>query len=119
MTKSKSLDERIAAALKPDAEISSVELGQLLDEVEAAAKAADETASKAHREALDPSKIVDTKTVGAAVATAALTRDRLQAALPPLTERCKQAAEREILHRLGGEARRGRDAVRRTGAETA
>jgi hypothetical protein len=96
MTKTKdTLDERIAAALKPDAEWTSVELGSLLGEVEAAAALADETASEAHRMAIDPSQIVDTKSVAATVATAALHRDRLRASLPLLTERSNQAAERE------------------------
>jgi hypothetical protein len=93
-TITKSLDERVAIALKAD-DISPAEVGQLITEVEAAAKAADERASKAHQDALDPSKIVDAKTVGAAVATAALTRDRLQAALPRLREKQKVQAEIE------------------------
>jgi hypothetical protein len=97
MTKhTKTLDTRIAAALNPDNEIlASSEVAQLLADVEAAASEADALASKAHREAVDPTKILDTKTVATAVATAALHRDRLQAALGPLRERLKQAQEAE------------------------
>jgi hypothetical protein len=96
MTKhTKTLDERIAYTLKGDNEIASAEIGELLADVEAAAKAADETASKAHREALDPTRIVDAKSVAATVAAAALQRDRYQAALPRLEERRKQIAEAE------------------------
>jgi hypothetical protein len=86
-----SIEERIAAALAAD-DATSSDLGILITEVEAAAIAADETATKAHQDALDPTKIVDAVKVGAAVATATLTHDRLQAALPRLREKHKEAA---------------------------
>jgi hypothetical protein len=98
MTKTRTLEEKIASVLKAD-DIPSADIGQLITEVEAAAKAADETASKAHEDALDPTKIVDATKVGVAVATAALTRDRLQAALPRLREKQKVQADR-IFHRV-------------------
>ena len=44
---------------------------------------------------LDPATVIDAAKVGASVATAELTRDRLRAALPRLQERLKQARERE------------------------
>jgi hypothetical protein len=94
MIKTRTLEEKIASVLKAD-DIPPAEIGQLITEVEAAAKAADETASKSHEDALDPTKIVDATKVGAAVATAALTRDRLQAALPRLREKQKVQAEIE------------------------
>ena len=49
------------------------------------------------RQALDPAVVVDAAKVGAAVASAALTRDRLQVALPRLHEQLKQAREREYV----------------------
>ncbi len=64
-------------------------------EVEAAAQAAAENATKTREEALDPATVIDAAKVGASVATAELTRDRLRAALPRLQERLKQARERE------------------------
>jgi hypothetical protein len=98
MTKPLALEQRIAAALTPT-DITSTDtatdLAPLIAEVEAAAAAADENATRAREEALDPAVVVDTAKVGAAVATATLTRDRLQAALPRLQERLKRARERE------------------------
>jgi hypothetical protein len=64
-------------------------------EVEAAAQAADEDATTARAQALDPTTVVDTAKVGASLATAELTRDRLRAALPRLQQRLNQARERE------------------------
>jgi hypothetical protein len=86
MSKSLTLDERIAAALT-STDITSTDLAALIVEVKAAAEAADENATKAREQALDPAVVVDVASVGAAVATATLTRDRLQAALPRLQER--------------------------------
>ena len=96
MNKLPTLEQRIAAALTPT-DITSTDLGALIAEVEAAAAAADENATRAREEALDPAVVVDTAKVGAAVATATLTRDRLQAALPRLQERLKLVREQEDL----------------------
>jgi hypothetical protein len=89
-----SLEQRIAAALTP-ADITSTDLAALIVEVEAAAQAADENATRAREEALDPGVVVDTAKVGAAVATAELTRDRLRAALPRLRTRYTEVREQE------------------------
>ena len=80
-----SLEERIATALTAT-DITSSDLAALIAEVEAAAQAADENAAKARAAALDPAVVIDTAKVGAAVLTAELTRDRLQAALPRLRD---------------------------------
>jgi hypothetical protein len=96
MNRLPTLEQRIAAALTPT-DITSTDLGALIAEVEAAAAAADENATRAREEALDPAVVVDTAKVGAAVATATLTRDRLQAALPRLQERLKLVREQEDL----------------------
>ena len=96
MSKPLALEQRIAAALTPT-DITSTDLAALIAEVEAAAAAADENATRAREEALDPAVVVDTAKVGAAVATATLTRDRLQAALARLQERLKQVREQEDL----------------------
>ena len=66
-----------------------------MEEVETAAREADEAATKAREQALDPAVVVDVVEVGAAVASAALARDRLQAALPRLQQQLKQAREGE------------------------
>ena len=67
----------------------------LVTEVEGAAQEADATATKTREEALDPATVIDAAKVGASLATAELTRDRLRAALPRLQEQLKQARERE------------------------
>jgi hypothetical protein len=54
-----------------------------------------ENAIRAREEALDPAVVVDTAKVGAAVVTAELTRDRLQAALPRLRTRYTEVREQE------------------------
>jgi hypothetical protein len=89
-----SLEQRIAAALTP-ADITSTDLAALIAEVEGAAQAADENATRAREEALDPAVVVDTAKVGAAVVTAELTRDRLQAALLRLRTRYTEVREQE------------------------
>ena len=96
MNKRPTLEQRIAAALT-STDITSSDLAALIAEVEAAAQAADEDATKAREQALDPAVVVDVANVGAAVATATLARDRLQAALPRLQERLKQVREQEDL----------------------
>ena len=94
MTKPPTLEQRIAAALT-STDITSSDLAALIVEVEAAAQAADEDATTARAQALDPTTVVDTAKVGASLATAELTRDRLRAALPRLQQRLNQARERE------------------------
>jgi hypothetical protein len=89
-----SIEQRIAAMLSAtDAKSDAV--ASLIEEVEAAAREADEAATKARDQALDPAVMVDVVKVGAAVASAALARDRLQAALPRLQQQFEQARERE------------------------
>jgi hypothetical protein len=61
------LEQRIALWAT---DITSTDLAALIVDVEAAAKAADENATKAREQALDPGVVVDTAKVGAAVATA-------------------------------------------------
>jgi hypothetical protein len=84
------LEQRIASALNAAA-ITSSDLDTLIAESEAA----DLAAAKAREAALDPAVVADTAKMGAAVATATLSRDRLQAALPRLQQQLKQARERE------------------------
>ena len=91
-----SLESRIAAALTAT-DIKSDAVAALIQEVEAATQAADENATRAREEALDPAVVVDTAEVGAAVVSATLIRDRLQAALPRLQERLKHVREREYI----------------------
>ena len=93
----KPIEERIASTLAAADDVKSADLAALIQEVETAAQAADEAATKAREAALDPAVVVDAAKVGAAVASAALTRDRLQAALPRLHEQLKQAREREYV----------------------
>jgi hypothetical protein len=88
-----SLEQRIAVALSDS--IKSDAVAALIQEVEAAAQAADENATRAREEALDPAVVVDTAKVGAAVATAELARDRLRAALPRLRTRYTEVREQE------------------------
>ena len=103
MNKLPTLEQRIAAALT-STDITSRDLATLIAEVEAAAQAADEDAIKARARALDPAVVVDVASVGAAVATATLARDRLQAALPRLQERLNEVREREDLAAWKAEA---------------
>ena len=98
-----SLESRIAATLS-DADAKSDALTALITEVEAAAQEADATATKTREEALDPATVIDAAKVGAAVATAELTRDRLQAALPRLQERHKQVRQAEAVAAWTAEA---------------
>jgi hypothetical protein len=94
MNKLPTLEQRIAAALT-STDITSSDLATLIAEVEAAAQAAADNATKTREEALDPATVIDAAKVGASLATAELTRDRLRAALPRLQEQLKQARERE------------------------
>jgi hypothetical protein len=89
-----SLEQRIAAALTPT-DITSTDLAALIAEVEGGAQAADENATRAREEALDPAVVVDTAKVASAVAAATVTRDRLQAALRRLRTRYTEVREQE------------------------
>ena len=89
-----SLQQRIAGALGAD-DVASDAIVALIVEVEDAARRADAAAAKARADALDPAVVVDTAKVGAKVAAAELTRDRLNAALPKLREANRRAWERE------------------------
>ena len=89
-----SIEQRIAAMLSAT-DAKSDAIASLIDEVETAAREADETATKAREQALDPAVVVDVVKVGAAVASATLARDRLQAALPRLQQQLKEAREQE------------------------
>ena len=97
MSKPLTLEQRIAVALSDS--IKSDAVAELIQEVEVAAQAADENATRAREEALDPAVVVDTSKVGAAVVTAELTRDRLQAALPRLQQRHKEIQAKEYAER--------------------
>jgi hypothetical protein len=88
------LEQRIAAALTL-ADITSSDLDKLIAEAEAAAQSADENATKVREQALDPALTIDVAKVGAEVAAAELTRDRLRAALPRLRARYTQARHQE------------------------
>src|SRR5262249_57394792 len=89
-----SIEQRIAAMLSAT-DAKSDAIASLIEEVETAAREADEAATKAREQALDPAVVVDVVEVGVAVASAALARDRLQAALPRLQQQLKEARERE------------------------
>ena len=80
--KNLTIEQRIVVALR-DA-IKSDAVAALIEEVEAAAQAADEKAAEARAAALDPILTVDVAKVGAEVAAAELSRDRLRAAVPRL-----------------------------------
>jgi hypothetical protein len=103
MSKSLTLDEPIAAALT-STDITSSDLAALIEAVEVAAQVADEAATKAREQALDPGVVVDTAKVGAAVATAELTRDRLQTALPRLRVRYTEVRKQEDIAAWKAEA---------------
>jgi hypothetical protein len=94
MMNKSTIESRIAAMLSA-ADAKSDAIVALITEVEVAAQEADATATKTREEALDPATVVDTAMIGAAVATAALTRDRLQAALPRLRARYTEVREQE------------------------
>jgi len=88
------IERRIAGMLSA-ADAKSDAIAALIIEVEVAAQEADATAIKTREEALDPATVIDAAKVGASLATAELTRDRLRAALPRLQRQLKQARERE------------------------
>ena len=90
------IESQIAGVLSA-ADAKSDAIAALIIEVEAAAHEADATATKTREEALDPTTVVDAAKVGAAVVTAELTRDRLQAALPRLRASYTEVREQEDL----------------------
>ena len=108
------LEQRIAAALTL-ADITSSDLEKLIAEAEAAAQSADENATKVREQALDPALTVDVVKVGAEVAAAELSRDRLRAALPRLRMRCTEIRKQEDVAAWKAEAEKlvaTRDALR-------
>src|SRR5262249_22819843 len=89
------IEQRIATMLSAT-DAKSDAIASLIKEVETATREADETATRAREQALDPAVVVvDVVEVGVAVASAALARDRLQAAMPRLQQQLKEARERE------------------------
>ena len=88
------IERRIAGMLSA-ADAKSDAIAALITEVEVAAQEADATAIKTREEALDPATVIDTAKVGASLATAELTRDRLQAALPRLQDQLKRVRQAE------------------------
>ena len=108
------LEQQIAAALTL-ADITSSDLDKLIAEAEAAAQSADENATKVREQALDPALTVDVVKVGAEVAAAELSRDRLRAALPRLRMRCTEIRKQEDVAAWKAEAEKlvaTRDALR-------
>jgi hypothetical protein len=93
---SSELEQKIADALN-GADLDSTEIAALITEVEAAAVAAGETATKVREDALNPSTIVDAAEVGGRIASAELRRDRLKAAVPKLQQQWHEVAVRESL----------------------
>jgi len=91
--KNPTIEQRIVVALR-DA-IKSDAVAALIEEVEAAAQAADEKAAEARAAALDPILTVDVAKVGAEVAAAELSRDRLRAAVPRLRTRYTEIRKQE------------------------
>jgi len=91
--KNLTIEQRIVVALR-DA-IKSDAVAALIEEVEAAAQAADEKAAEARAAALDPILTVDVAKVGAEVAAAELSRDRLRAAVPRLRTRYTEIRKQE------------------------
>ena len=108
------LEQRIAAALTL-ADITSSDLDKLIAEAKAAAQSADENATKAREQALDPALTIDVVKVGAEVAAAELSRDRLRAALHRLRARYTEIRKQEDVAAWKAEAEKlavRRDALR-------
>lgn len=95
MTQQQTLDQRIARTLSNPSDLPSGTLEALVKGVEAAANAADVDATQARERALDPASVVDPVKVGAQIAAATITRDRLQAAIPRIQALLKDARARE------------------------
>ena len=89
------LESKIAAGLTAR-ETTSADLKKLVEQVTVAAQAADEEATKQRQGAMDPTRVIDTQAVSAAIVDAELKRDRLREALPRLHGRFvkAEAAER-------------------------
>jgi hypothetical protein len=87
------LDERIRAALTDDA-VTSVELENLYEEIEAAVPAAQQQAAAAHEQALDP-LTEDVAGARAAAQDYQIRVQRLQGALPRLGQRLATVRQRE------------------------
>jgi hypothetical protein len=91
---SKSLEQRIAAALG-DGAITSSALGDLIAETDKAAAASAAESDPMRAKALDVEQEVDLSTVHAAMEKAALNGDRLRAAMPRLWALFDQVASQE------------------------
>src|SRR5215831_6119090 len=102
MSKPLTLEQRVVVALRDS--IKSDAVAELIQEVAAAAQAADAVATKAHEDALDPAVVVDTAKVASEVAAATLTRDRLRAALPRLRARYTEIRHQEDVTKWKAEA---------------
>ena len=100
--KNLTIEQRIVVALRDG--IKSDAVAALIEEVEAAAAAADTAAVKAREAALDPTIAIDVAQVSAEVTAAELTRDRLQAALPRLRARYTEVRSQEDVAKWKAEA---------------
>ena len=89
-----SLEQQIAKALTDDA-ITSVELGELLDQTELAIDAADQNIKAVRKRALDPIAMPDANRARAAVEDAQFAVARLRNALPRLEQRYQEAQAAE------------------------
>jgi hypothetical protein len=93
-----SLEQRIATALASD-DIASVDLATLITETEAAVATADEAATRAREQALDPIASPDANKARAMLETAEFARDRLKTVLPRLQQRCSELRAEETYAR--------------------
>lgn len=90
------LEQKIAGTLSDNGgDVNSIDIGELIGEVEAAIIAAVKAAEEEQERALDPATVVDLDAAGAAVAAAELRAGRLRAAVPRLRERFEQARRDE------------------------
>jgi hypothetical protein len=89
------LEQKIADALGVGNISTAADLSQLVEEATAAAAAADEVAEEARKKALDPGAPVDVSAASAAILSANLSRDRLNAALPRLQHRLTKVEAQE------------------------
>jgi len=86
---SANFEYRIALAFKAD-DVNSSDLAALIEETEVAAANANEAATKAREQALDPVVSPDAAKARTAMEDAAFTRDRLRTVLPRLQSRLQQ-----------------------------
>ena len=93
-----SLEKRIAAALGGN-NATSAAIAALLEETETAILAAEEAATKAREQALDPIAAPDAVKARQSMEDAAFTRDRLRALLPRLRARYQEVITAEELAR--------------------